>query len=435
MAAVNVIWTLIAASLVYLMQAGFAMLETGFTRAKNAGNIAMKNLLDYCIGSVAFWILGFGIMFGPSIGGIIGKPDLFVTSDYEYNSFVPTIVYLMFQTVFCATAATIVSGAMAERTKFSSYLIYSAVISAIVYPISGHWAWNADGWLMQLGYHDFAGSSVVHMVGGIAALVGAIFLGPRIGKFDHDGNPRNIPGHSMTLAMLGIFLLWFGWFGFNPGSTISATGEATWESMGNIFITTNLSASVGALTAMFIAWAKYGKPDVGITINGALAGLIGITAGCDSANPVGAFFIGVISAFIYVFGAEFVEKHLKVDDPVGAFGAHGLCGAGGTIMVGLFSTSDGLFYGGGFTSLGVQILGVVSIAAWVAITMTVTFYVIKHTNGLRVSPQEELEGLDLPEHGLAAAYADFAPSKSTLQEDQYAAQQIGISSSASSSDK
>ena len=426
MSSTNVIWTLVTAVLVFMMQAGFAMLETGFTRAKNAGNIAMKNMTDYCIGSVLYWVIGFGIMFGPSIGGIIGHPDFFVLGSYQYNTFVPTPVYLMFQTVFCATSATIVSGAMAERTKFSSYLIYSAVLSAVVYPISGHWCWNADGWLAKLGFHDFAGSTVVHMVGGIAALIGAIFLGPRIGKFDKDGNPRSIPGHSMTLACLGIFLLWIGWFGFNPGSTITADGKATWYSMGNIFITTNLAASVGALTAMFLAWAKYGKPDVGITINGALAGLIGITAGCDAVNPVGAFFIGLLSAFIYVFAAEIVERKFKIDDPVGAFAAHGCCGAGGTLMVGLFATDGGLFYGGGIKLFGIELLGVACVALWTTVTMFITFWVLKHTIGLRVSAKEEIEGLDLPEHALASAYADFAPSKIELDEDAYEKKVAGI---------
>lgn len=421
MSSTNVIWTLLAATLVFMMQAGFAMLETGFTRAKNAGNIAMKNLMDYCIGTVLFWIFGFGIMFGPSIGGIIGKPDFFVTSSYQYNQYVPTMVYLMFQTVFCATSATIVSGAMAERTKFSAYLIYSALISAIVYPISGHWCWNSDGWLAQLGFHDFAGSTVVHMVGGISALVGAIFLGPRIGKFDKNGKARAIPGHSMTLAMLGIFLLWIGWFGFNPGSTITADGKDTWVEMGSIFITTNLAAAVGALTAMFLAWKKYGKPDVGLTINGALAGLIGITAGCDVVSPVGAFFIGLICAFIYVYAASIVENKFKIDDPVGAFAAHGCCGAGGTLLVGLFAKDGGLFYGGGLKLLGVELLGVVAVAAWTTVTMIIIFWVIKHTIGLRVSAKEELSGLDLPEHGLVAAYADFEPSVLTKSEDSYEA--------------
>ena len=410
---VDVIWTLLGAALVFFMQAGFAMVETGFTRAKNAGNIIMKNLMDFAIGTPIFWIIGFGLMFGATNGGLIGSADLFVQNDYSALNGLPTPVFLIFQTVFCATAATIVSGAMAERTKFLSYCLYSLLISAVVYPISGHWIWNADGWLAQLGFHDFAGSTAVHMVGGVAALIGAKMLGPRIGKYGKDGKPRAIPGHSLTLGALGVFILWFCWFGFNGASTISATGDETLSSMGNIFVTTNLAAATATVGVMIITWIRYKKPDVSMTLNGSLAGLVAITAGCDMVSPTGAFFIGLIASFVVVFGIEFIDKVCKIDDPVGAIGVHGLCGATGTLLTGLFAVDGGVFYGGGFKFLGVQALGVVSVIGWVSVTMTIIFTLIKKTVGLRVSAEEEIAGLDIKEHGLVSSYADFMPMMST----------------------
>lgn len=408
---VDTIWVLIGAILVFFMQAGFAMVETGFTRAKNAGNIIMKNLMDFAIGTIIFWVIGFGIMFGDSIFGIIGTPDFFVRGDY--SSTFPTMAFLIFQTVFCATSATIVSGAMAERTKFSSYCLYSLIISAIIYPISGHWIWGG-GWLANLGFHDFAGSTAVHMVGGVAALVGAKILGPRIGKYSEDGKPNAIPGHSLTLGALGVFILWFCWFGFNGASTVSATGDATLISMSSIFVTTNLAAATAATMTMIITWIKYKKPDVSMTLNGALGGLVAITAGCDLVSPTGAFIIGIISSIVVVYGVEFVDKVLKIDDPVGAIGVHCFCGAIGTILTGLLSTTNGLFYGGGFKFLGIQIIGVVSVFIWVLITMTIVFLLIKRTIGLRVSENEELTGLDINEHGIENSYADFMPVHNTL---------------------
>lgn len=405
---VDTIWVLLGAALVFFMQAGFAMVETGFTRAKNAGNIIMKNLMDFAIGTPIFWILGFGLMFGGT-GALIGGFDFLIQGDYSFLGLtVPLPAYIIFQTVFCATAATIVSGAMAERTKFSAYCVYSAVISAIIYPISGHWIWGG-GWLAQLGFHDFAGSTAVHMVGGLAALIGAKILGPRIGKYDKNGKPRAIPGHSLTLGALGVFILWFAWFGFNGCSTISMTGDETLTSAGNIFVTTNLAAAVATVATMIITWVRYKKPDVSMTLNGSLAGLVAITAGCDMVDPVGAFFIGLIAAFVVVFGIEFVDKVLKIDDPVGAIGVHFMCGATGTLLTGLFAVDGGVFYGGGFQFFGVQLLGVVSVIAWVAVTMTIVFLVIKKTIGLRASKEEELRGLDITEHGLASSYADFMP--------------------------
>ena len=407
---VNVIWVLVAAALVFFMQAGFAMVETGFTRAKNAGNIIMKNLMDFSLGTPIYWLLGFGIMFGGS-GALFGAFDPMVKGDYSaiLPSGVPLMAFLIFQTVFCATAATIVSGAMAERTKFSAYCIYSMVISAIIYPVSGHWIWGG-GWLAQLGFHDFAGSTAVHMLGGVSALVGAKILGPRIGKYDKNGKPKAIPGHSLTLGALGVFILWFCWFGFNGGSTVSATGDDVLVAMGNIFVTTNMAAAVASITVMLITWIKYKKPDVSMTLNGSLAGLVAITAGCDLVSPFGAAIIGIISGFAVVFGIEFVDKVLKIDDPVGAVGVHGICGALGTILVGLFALDGGLFYGGGVSFLVTQLIGVGAVIAWVTVAITITFFVIKHTIGLRVSREEEIAGLDIHEHGLVSAYADFMPS-------------------------
>ena len=407
---VNVIWVLVAAALVFFMQAGFAKVETGFTRAKNAGNIIMKNLMDFCLGTPIYWLIGFGIMFGGS-SALIGGFDPMVRGDYAsvVPEGLPLPVFLIFQTVFCATAATIVSGAMAERTKFSAYCIYSMVISAVIYPVSGHWIWGG-GWLAEAGFHDFAGSTAVHMVGGISALVGAKILGPRIGKYDKDGKPKAIPGHSLTLGALGVFILWFCWFGFNGGSTVSATGDDTLVSMGSIFVTTNMAAAVASIAVMLITWIRYKKPDVSMTLNGSLAGLVAITAGCDLVSPLGAAIIGIISGFAVVFGIEFIDKVLKIDDPVGAVGVHGICGALGTILTGLFATEDGLFYGGGASLLATQTIGVLAVAAWVTVTMTIAFLIIKHTVGLRVSKEEEIAGLDVHEHGLVSAYADFMPS-------------------------
>ncbi len=408
---VDTIWVLLGAALVFFMQAGFVMVEAGFTRAKNSGNIIMKNLMDFALGTIIFYVLGFGLMFGDSIGGFIGMPDFFVRGDYSDTY--PTMAFLIFQTVFCATAATIVSGAMAERTKFSSYCIYSVIISAVIYPISGHWIWG-DGWLAQLGFHDFAGSTAVHMVGGVAALIGAKILGPRIGKYDAQGKPKAIPGHSLTLGALGVFILWFCWFGFNGCSTVSATGDDTIVLMATIFVTTNLAAAVGAASTMLITWVRYKKPDVSMTLNGALGGLVAITAGCDMVSPIGAIIIGFIASLLIVFGIEFVDKVLKIDDPVGAIGVHGMCGAVGTILTGLLAVNGGLFYGGGIQFTLVQILGVVSVIAWVAVTMTIVFLVIKHTVGLRVSESEEIAGLDIEEHGLVSSYADFMPANAPV---------------------
>ena len=406
---VDIGWTLVGAALVFFMQAGFAMVETGLTRAKNAGNIVMKNLMDFCIGTPIYWFIGFGIMFGGT-GALIGGLDLFSMKSTDYTT-------MIFQTVFCATSATIVSGAMAERTKFSSYCIYSALISLFVYPISGHWIWGG-GWLAQLGFHDFAGSTAVHMVGGVAAFVGAAILGPRIGKYDKNGKPNAILGHSMTLAALGVFILWFCWFGFNGCSTVALSGDGA-TNAARIFYTTNLAAAMATVTVLIITWVRYKKPDVSMTLNGSLAGLVAITAGCDTVTPVGAALIGVIAGFAVVFGIEFVDQKLKVDDPVGAVGVHGICGCLGTILTGLFAYYDfgngeklGLFYGGGIHFFGLQILGVVVVITWVAVTMTIIFNVLKHTIGLRASAVEEIEGLDIHEHGLASAYADFALTSS-----------------------
>ena len=403
----DTIWVLLATALVFFMQAGFAMVETGFTRAKNAGNIIMKNLMDFALGSLVFWVLGFGLMQGASIGGIIGTPDFFIRGTYGSGT-IPTAAFVIFQTVFAATAATIVSGSMAERTKFISYCIYSVVITALIYPISGHWIWGG-GWLAKLGFHDFAGSTAVHMVGGVAALIGAKMLGPRIGKYGPDGKPRAILGHSVTLGALGVFILWFGWFGFNPGSTLSATGDGALSSMSNIFVTTNLAAAAGATVAMIVTWVRYKKPDVSVTLNGALGGLVAITAGCDVVSPLGAVLIGGIAGVIIVAVIELLDKKLKIDDPVGAVPVHFACGAAGTLMVGLFALDGCLFYGGGFKLLGIQALGVGSVILWVAVTMIILFTILKKTVGLRVSAAEEIAGLDSEEHGLASAYADFMP--------------------------
>lgn len=423
--AANTIWVLLATALVFFMQAGFAMVETGFTRAKNAGNIIMKNLMDFCIGTPIFWLVGFGLMFGGS-NAFIGSIGGFA-SEANYGTGmlpdgVPFFAYLIFQTVFCATAATIVSGAMAERTKFISYCIYSLLISLVVYPVSGRWIWSSNGWLNSMGFHDFAGSCAVHMVGGIAALIGAIILGPRIGKYSKNGKVNAIPGHSLTLGALGVFILWFCWFGFNGGSTVSMGDDAAIISASKIFVTTNLAAAVATCTVMILTWIRYKKPDVSMTLNGSLAGLVAITAGCDTVSPLCAAIIGILSGLLVVFGIEFIDKVLKVDDPVGAVGVHGLNGLFGTIAVGLFSDGTGtaykgLFIGGGIHQLGIQALGVISVIAWVAVTMTIIFQAIKHTIGLRVSKEEEILGLDSTEHNLPSSYADFLQVPDPLAHD------------------
>lgn len=401
------IWYLIGAALVFFMQAGFAMVEAGFTRAKNAGNIIMKNLMDFCLGAVAFLILGYSFLCGADAGnGFIGWIDpsqgpLFNFVSTDWSSFV-------FNLVFCATAATIVSGAMAERTKFLSYCIYSFVISLIVYPIEAHWVWGPGGWLTTMGFHDFAGSAVIHYVGGLTALIGAKLLGPRIGKFNADGSPNGIPGHSLTIGALGCFILWFGWYGFNGAAATNGLQLAT------IFATTTVAPALATCTVMIITWIKYGKPDVGMSLNGSLAGLVAITAGCDAVDVMGSAIIGILSGFTVVFVVWLLDYKLKIDDPVGAVAVHMGNGILGTICVGLFACGtdtmpevQGLFYGGGIDLLITQITGLVAIGVWTAITMTITFVVIKKTVGLRVTPQEEIEGLDKLEHGLESAYSGF----------------------------
>ncbi len=408
---INNTWVLLGAALVFFMQAGFAMCEAGFTRAKNAGNIIMKNMMDLAIGAVLYWFVGFGIMFG-SQSALFGAFDFF--SQGAYTDALPEGVskysYFIFQTVFCATTATIVSGSMAERTKFSSYCIYSALISLVIYPIEGHWIWGG-GWLSAIGFHDFAGSTAVHMTGGVVALVGASLLGARIGKYGKDGKPRAIPGHNIPLAALGVLILWFCWFGFNGGSTVSMLGDNA-SLAGKVFFNTNLSAAAATDTVMILTWIKYKKPDVSLTLNGALAGLVGITAGCDAVNPWAAALIGIVSGLAMTFSVEFVDAKLKVDDPVGAVSVHGVSGAVGTLLTGLFASNEFLADAGMTRAhfFGVQLLGVVVVALWAAGTAYVVFVAIKHTLGLRVSREEELSGLDIPEHGLVSAYADFMPS-------------------------
>ena len=409
---VNTIWVLLGAALVFFMQAGFSMCEAGFTRAKNTGNILMKNLMDFCIGTPCFWLVGFGIMFGAGTK-LFGWIDPMIMKDYSHvlPSGVPLWAFAIFQTVFCATSATIVSGAMAERTKFSAYCIYSAAISLIIYPVSGHWIWGG-GWLSELGFHDFAGSTAVHMVGGVCALIGAKMLGPRIGKYDKTGKPRAILGHNLTFAALGVFILWFCWFGFNGASTVAMDSDAAVQSAGLIFFNTNLCAAVACCVTLIFTWLRYGKPDVSMTYNAALAGLVGITAGCDAVSPLGAAIMGIVFGIVIVLAVEFFDKVAKIDDPVGAISVHGICGALGTVFTGLFatgiSTEKGLFYGGGFHFLGVQALGVVSVIIYVAVVMTIVFFVIKKTIGLRVDAEDEIAGLDVSEHGLLTAYSGFA---------------------------
>ena len=416
------VWFLIGAALVFWMQAGFAMVEAGFTRAKNAGNIIMKNLMDFCIGTVVFIIIGASLLLGEDLLGFIGKPgfDIFTAySNFNFSSFV-------FNLVFCATTATIVSGAMAERTKFLSYCVYSAVISALIYPIEAHWIWGG-GWLSQIGFHDFAGSCAIHMVGGIAALVGAAILGPRIGKFTKDKNGKIIkvnafPGHNLTIGALGVFILWLGWYGFNGAAATSV------EQLGSIFLTTTISPAIATVTCMIFTWIKYGKPDVSMCLNASLAGLVAITAPCDVTDALGAIIIGIVAGLLVVFGVWLLDYKLHVDDPVGAVAVHCMNGMWGTIAVGLFATESapgvkdllasgsmagtGLFYGGGFKLLGIQLVGFLSVAAWAAITMTLVFLAIKAIFGLRVTEEEEIVGLDAKEHGLETAYAGFVTNVS-----------------------
>ena len=411
------VWFLIGAALVFWMQAGFAMVEAGFTRAKNTGNILMKNLMDFCIGTVVFILIGFSLLLGEDVLGFIGKPgfDIFTSyKDFDWSNFV-------FNLVFCATTATIVSGAMAERTKFISYCVYSGVISALIYPIEAHWIWGG-GWLSQIGFHDFAGSCAIHMVGGISALVGAAILGPRIGKFTKDKNGKitkvnAIPGHNITIGALGVFILWLGWYGFNGAAAKSV------EQLGSIFVTTTIAPALATVVCMIFTWLKYGKPDVSMCLNASLAGLVAITAGCDVTDALGAIIIGSVAGLLVCFGVWFLDNVLRVDDPVGAVAVHMMNGIWGTIAVGLFATNSapgysiadskgnelvGLFYGGGFKLLGLQLTGFVSVAAWTVVTITIVFLVIKATLGLRVSEEEEIIGLDPTEHGLPSAYAGFA---------------------------
>lgn len=392
---INVMWTMLGATLVYFMQAGFAMCEAGFTRAKNTGNILMKNMMDFVLGSLFFFIFGFAIMHGTDWNGIIGikgffNPVSLADADGLMNG-LPVGVFMIFHTVFCATAATIVSGSMAERTKFAAYLAYSAAISIFIYPVSGHWIWGG-GWLAELGFHDFAGSTAVHMVGGICALIGAKILGPRIGKYDKEGKVKAIPGHNLPIAALGVFILWFCWFGFNCGSTTAAT-----TNLGDIAMTTNLAAAAATLLAMTVTWFRYGKPDVSMTFNGSLAGLVAITAGCDTVSNWSAIIIGAIAGVVVVFAVEFFDKVAKIDDPVGAISVHGVCGALGTILTGVFSPDY---------SVVTQLIGVASVIAFVGIMAVIIFTIIDKTIGLRVNKTEETEGLDVHEHG-STAYADF----------------------------
>ena len=405
----NTVWMLLAAMLVFFMQPGFALVEAGFTRVKNTANILMKNFVDFMFGSLLYWFIGFGLMFGA--GGFIGMPHF---CDLSFiNNGLPTEGFLIFQTVFCATAATIVSGAMAERTKFSMYIVYTIFISVLIYPISGHWTWGG-GWLMNgeegsfmmshfgTTFHDFAGSTVVHSVGGWIALVGAAILGPRIGKYGKDGKSKAIPGHSLTIAALGVFILWFGWFGFNPGSQLAAATEADAIAISHVFLTTNLAACAGGFFALLVSWMKYGKPSLSLTLNGILAGLVGITAGCDAVSPAGAALIGAICGVVMIFSVDFIDKVLKLDDPVGASSVHGVCGFLGTILTGLFSTSEGLFYGYGFGFLGAQLFGALVVSAWAAGMGFIIFKTLDKIHGLRVPARVEEEGLDIYEHGESA---------------------------------
>ena len=392
----DTVWMLLAAMLVFFMQPGFALCEAGFTRSKNTANILMKNFVDFMFGSLLFWLVGFGFMFGSGGAGFIGAPNWGSLSFYKSD--LPVEGFLIFQTVFCATSATIVSGAMAERTKFSMYLIYSAFISLFIYPVEGHWTWGG-GWLSELGFHDFAGSAIVHSVGGVLALIGALALGPRIGKYTADGRSRAIPGHNLMMAALGVFILWMGWFGFNPGSQLAASGEVNRTAISHVFLTTNLAAAAGGVATMFLTWIKYGKPSLSLTLNGVLAGLVGITAGCDVVSPLGAVIIGLVCGIVLVFAIEFIDRKLHIDDPVGASSVHGVCGILGTLLTGLLATDGGVFYGGGWHFFGVQALGILVIDLWAAVTGFLLFFGIRKLHGLRVGKRVEEEGLDIYEHG------------------------------------
>ena len=404
----DTVWMLLAAMLVFFMQPGFALCEAGFTRSKNTANILFKNFVDFMAGSLFFWFLGFGFMFGSEGAGFIGMPNFGDLSFYSGD--LPVEGFLIFETVFCATAATIVSGAMAERTKFSMYCIYSIIISLIIYPVEGHWTWGggwlcndaADSFMMTTvgaTFHDFAGSAIVHSVGGVLAFIGAIFLGPRLGKYSKDGKSRAIPGHNLLAAALGVFILWFGWFGFNPGSQLAASGEVNRIAISHVFLTTNLAAAAGGAATMIVTWLKYGKPSLSLTLNGVLAGLVGITAGCGLVSPVGAVVIGLVCGVVLVFSIEFIDTKLHIDDPVGASSVHGVCGIIGTLMTGLLAVDSGVFYGHGFSFFGAQCLGILAIDAWAAITGIILFYSIKKIGGLRVDKRIEEEGLDIYEHG------------------------------------
>ena len=404
------VWFLIGAALVFWMQAGFAMVEAGFTRAKNTGNILMKNLMDFCIGTVVFILIGFGLLLGEDLFGLIGKPGFDIFTDYanfDWSNFV-------FNLVFCATTATIVSGAMAERTRFISYCVYSAVISAVIYPIEAHWIWGG-GWLSELGFHDFAGSAAIHMVGGIAALIGAAILGPRIGKFERDKAGRVVkvnafPGHNLPIGALGVFILWLGWYGFNGAAATSV------EQLGSIFVTTTVAPAIATVVCMIFTWIKFGKPDVSMCLNASLAGLVAITAPCDVTDVFGSIIIGAVAGLLVVFGVWFLDYKLHIDDPVGAVAVHCINGIWGTIATGLFATTSapgndsvvGLFYGGGFTQLGIQLIGFIAVAGWTVVTITIAYFVIKKIFGLRVTEEEEIIGLDSTEHGLPSAYAGFS---------------------------
>ena len=404
----DTVWMLLAAMLVFFMQPGFALCEAGFTRSKNTANILFKNFVDFVLGSLLFWFLGFGLMFGSNGEGFVGMPNFGDLSFFDNG--LPVEGFLIFQTVFCATAATIVSGAMAERTKFSMYVVYSFFISLLIYPISGHWTWGG-GWLCNgdetsfmmttfgATFHDFAGSAIVHSVGGVLAFVGALCLGPRLGKYDKNGKSRAIPGHNLMAAALGVFILWFGWFGFNPGSQLAASGEVNSTAISHEFLTTNLAAAAGGFATMFVTWIKYGKPSLSLTLNGVLAGLVGITAGCDLVAPWAAVVIGLVCGTVLVFSIEFIDVKLHVDDPVGASSVHGVCGILGTLMTGLLATDGGALLGGGWGFFGAQVFGVLMIDVWAAAAGFVLFYGIKALKGLRVDKRIEEEGLDIYEHG------------------------------------
>jgi Amt family ammonium transporter len=406
----NTVWMLLGAMLVFFMQPGFALVEGGFTRTKNTANIMMKNIVDFVFGSLLFWIIGFGLMFGPGL--FVGTPSPCDPSFYSVEG-LPTEGFLIFQTVFCATSATIVSGAMAERTKFSMYLVYTIFISVLIYPVSGHWTWGG-GWLMNgdsgslmmntfgTVFHDFAGSTIVHSVGGWIALIGAAILGPRIGKYGKDGKSRAIPGHNLTIATLGVFILWFGWFGFNPGSQLAAASTGDQEAISHVFLTTNLAACAGGFMAIVVSWIKYGKPSLSLTLNGILAGLVGVTAGCDVVSPAGAVAIGAICGVVMIFAVDFIDKVLKIDDPVGASSVHGVCGFLGTVLTGLFSVDEGLFYTGSFNFLGAQLFGAVIVGLWAALMGFIVFKALDKAFGLRVPARIEEEGLDIYEHGESA---------------------------------